>query len=865
MASENVSFNDQTPGFLYDQTAGVDYTRDIAVNDDADLGSFFSRPLKIAEYSWSTSVALFQDFNPWTLYCENPKVMNRLANFNVLRGTLKVKILINGNGFYYGRAIASYLPLHNSDSLTQNRALIYQDLVAASQRPHIYLDPTMNQGGELSLPFFYYFDNLNIPENWYTEMGEMNIRELNQLRHANGATDPITISVLAWMEDVKLAVPTSTNPAGLPAQGGFESKQVDVQCCDNWWCCKKDSTDPRANEPQNGFEPQGSSKSKKKKNRVSVTMNKSGRTDEFGSGPVSGVASTISRIAGMVSKAPVIGPYAKATEIAASGVANIAKLFGYSRAPTLAPIHQYTPRYFGDMVHMNTPDTSTKLSFDAKQELSVDGRITGVSNDDEMTIKSIMCRESFLDQTTWTTGDAVDQIIMSLNVVPDLVNILGVPDPNPDEYHMPASCFGVKPFKYWRGSMKFRFQVVASAYHKGRLKLQWDPFGYENQEMNTQYTHIIDISEDKDFTIEIGWGSNYGWLKVRPMFDTPAGYTLRAAQTSIDQSFVNGTVTLSVLNTLTSPSLSAGDTVEVNAFIAAGDDIEVAVPSDQNIEDMTPLQPYSAQSGMESVPQGDEENTTQPSAPVQTMVKRVLGNELDDSDASLLVYHGESIPSYRSVLKRYAYTGILSLGATNAYRMVQDFIKHMPPLPGVTSGAWWHSLTVNYVKMTPLAYISSAFKAQRGGVRWKAAYLSTNDLSSGRDAYVFARLNPDTDAVVGVQTATLIDLSGSVVPAEQYGTFLPPTYAGYDITPVKQNPTVEVEVPYQTQRRFWQPRWIANNTSTGDRVFSLGAICNAGTGGAGLYTFSAAGEDFSLHFFIGAPVMVDVNYSPPPP
>jgi hypothetical protein len=804
----------------------------IADNDDADLGSFFSRPLEIAEYSWSSSVTLFEDFNPWTLYCENPKVMNRLCNFNLLKAKMRVKILINGNGFYYGRILASYLPRHQNDRLTRNRALIPEDSVAASQRPHVYLDPTLNQGGELCLPFFLDTDSMDIPTKDWTLMGEMNLRELNALQHANGNTDPITVTVLAWLEDVVLSVPTSANPAGLPAQSGFE---------------------PQA----------GKSKGKKKKPRVTATSNK-GSQDEYGTGPVSGPASTVGRIAGMLTSVPYIGPFATATQIAATGVGSIARLFGYSRAPTLAPILEYTPRLYGDHAHCNTPDTSQKLSLDVKQELSVDGTITGLDSTDEMTIKSIACRESFLDTTTWGTADSTDTIIASLNVVPDLVRILDPGASIEDEYHMPASCFAVKPFKYWRGSMKYRFQIVASAYHKGRLKVQWDPTGYTDLAMNTQYTHIIDISDDKDFTIEVGWGSHQGWLKVRPTFDAGPGYTLRGAETSIDTAFCNGTITVSVLNTLTSPSSSAGQTVDLNLFVSAGEDIEVAVPTDEHIQELTPYLPfedYVPQSGVEAV-QADEDTTEQPSAPVQDTILETLGNELDDSDMSTLVYHGESITSFRSVLKRYAYTGIISMGSVATYRRVEQYLKHMPPCPGTTANAVWGNQTVNFCKMTPLAYVSSAFKAQRGGVRWKANLLRASGSLTTGTAVTFARLVPNTDlvSVANGLVAEVIVFNGTgATSPEFYGTTWSPTWSGYYQTPTENAPNCEIEIPYQTQRRFWEPKDMTSAVQESDRPWAVGAIGSSGTGGNGAMMFCAGGEDFSLHYYTGPPVFVNVN------
>jgi hypothetical protein len=143
----------------------MDPTRSLQDSDDARLENFFSRPIKIAEEEWATSTTLGFDIDPWSLYWENPRVANRIANFHLLKCNLKIKVVINGNGFQYGRALVSYLPFDVYDTLTTNASLIREDLVQASQQPRIFLDPTTSQGGEMKLPMFNYYNYLSIPND----------------------------------------------------------------------------------------------------------------------------------------------------------------------------------------------------------------------------------------------------------------------------------------------------------------------------------------------------------------------------------------------------------------------------------------------------------------------------------------------------------------------------------------------------------------------------------------------------------------------------------------------------------------------------------------------------------------------------
>lgn len=830
--------------------AAYDETRLTTDVHDAELGDFFSRPLKIASYEWSPSIRLYEEFDPWSLYLENPRVINRINNFYRLKGQLHVKFMINGNAFYYGRLLANYKPFEPADDLTLDRGLVEADNVEASLRPHLFIDPTTNQGGEIHCPFLWYKDTVSIVDGEWSSLGKISLRELNQLRHANGATDPITISVFAWMSDVVLTVPTANDATDLVAQAGMEGG--------------------------------------KKKARVTKTSNKTNKNtsklvkqdDEYGSGPVSGPASTVARIAGMLDSAPIIGPYAKATQIAASGIANVAKLFGYSRPPSLAPDTVMMNRPLYGMASSNLADQTENLALDAKQELTVDGTVVGLDNTDEMTIKSIATRETYLDKTTWTTSDPVDQVLFSMGVSPCQTHQYAPGGGAPAEYHVSAAKFAAMPFEFWRGSTDVRFQIVSSAYHKGRIKIQWDPYGYATQESNVQYTQIVDISEEKDFTINIGWGNNRSWLDVPGL--TAKDYEIRATEPTNTDSFqrINGVLTVSVLNTLTSPSLSAGDTIEMNVFVSAGDDFEVAAPTSAQLERITYFQPeftpqagFEYQSGTEgSAPavQQDADCTDEPSKPVQESRITTFGAPNDTTDHLSDVYMGEKISSFRSCLKRYQYVGALPAGVLNNSARTEFHTFHYPPIPGKTSEAYWcdpAAQTYNYCEMSLMAYLYPAYAIMRGGVRWRDAIF--NPGFSAYDMYPYIRRNntelgafggfitrPDVGAY-DTQTITSSTVGDICTGSRNY---YPNTWDGIATNPKQQNSVVYADIPYQVKNRFKRARNVTRTPTNSDCIISHGAVstCNSSQLNT-LMCFCAASEDFSLHMFLGQPVMWDIT------
>jgi len=223
-AEQNVHFVDGDTPWSYDITANPDETTKLAGFSDAQLGDFLSRPVKIKEYQWTPGVALsVTRFNPWTEFFNNADVLDKINRYRNLRCNLRLKVLVNGNSFYYGRALLSYNPYIANDQVTVNRAFIAQDLIQASQKPHLLLDPTTSQGGEMLLPFLWPENYLDITvAGWDDNMGEIDIHDFDVLQHANGGTDPITISVFCWAENLTLAVPTTNQ-----AQGAVEDAELD--------------------------------------------------------------------------------------------------------------------------------------------------------------------------------------------------------------------------------------------------------------------------------------------------------------------------------------------------------------------------------------------------------------------------------------------------------------------------------------------------------------------------------------------------------------------------------------------------------------------------------------------------------------
>lgn len=514
----NLSVNSQTSAW----EAGVQTSSDgselhASTSDTND--SFFKRPVRVDNFTWEVGQSLYAEFNPWRSFYEDPRIMNRIAHFRNLRSKLHVELLVNGNPFYYGRGIMSYIPMPDSDQISIFRSDVPQDLVEASQRPHIYFNPTTCEGGTLSLPFVFPKTHINITEREWRKMGLITLKSMNSLRHANGGTDPITITVLVYASEIELNTPTSITPFNLVPQGGTEY------------------------------------------------------------GMISGPATTVARIAGIMSQVPMISNFARATEMIASAGAKAAMIFGYSRPRIQIQSAEYVIPH-SSLANVNEGDSSASIALDTKKEITIDPAVCGLGSQDDMAFCNIATRESFIDSFEWSELDPPDRHLYSMRINP----LNGLLDGSGHAHITPAGLVAL-PFDFWTGSMEVRLQVVSSAYHRGRIRIVWDPSYVKDPNVfNVSYSALIDITESTEVTFKIGWGQDLDYLRVPLLRDHLLNIPRASAVGDVDP-FSNGTLSVYVVNGLTSPA-DDSTLVEINVFTRMCEDMQVASPTSYNFEKM---------------------------------------------------------------------------------------------------------------------------------------------------------------------------------------------------------------------------------------------------------------------------------------
>lgn len=722
-------------------------------------------------------------------------------------------MVISGTQFHYGRALVSYNPYTLGDAVTVDRQFIPQDLIAASQKPHFFLNPTNNEGGQLELPFFWPDNFLEIPKADWDGMGEITIQSFGNLKHANLGNDPVTVTIYIWASDVVLTMPTSHDPP-LVSQSGRRPK--------------------RSLGPRNAG------------NRMS--------NDEYGSGIISKPAAAIAKAAGQLSDLPIIGPYMVASQIAAGSLANIAKLFGYSRPAVITDIGLYKPSPAGNLANTDAADAVQKLTLDSKAELSVDPRTVGLTGEDEMGIVQYATRESYLTQFDWAPTDNPDKLLWNTRVLPMQLSTIDT------EIHMTPLAHIATAFESWQGSLKFRFQVVKSNFHKGRLLIRWDPNAFTSVvNYNTNYSRVVDIADLDDFEIVVGWGQSQPWKNCGDPYSTGSNFS---TSTRLNENTTegNGILEISVLNELVSPSTDSD--VTINVFVSACEDIKFAAPTNDKIRQFSLFKPPGTLLSQSGIPDKNESETTT-DKPTGGAPINDIGTTSDPDDPTYLVYYGDPPTSIRELIKRYCFTRGWAMPAATVDTLRVNGLrnKNLPYFVG------WDPSGVDLATdgTTPQTLGSTAFltwfmpsyAGYKGAVRKK--YMFENAGNTNPNVVRQGYIATDTGNVFSSEYA----YTNTAKNQTRYlsSRFNPGSGAGNCATNCTINNTVEVELPFYWPKRFASSRLVHANDLQSNSHQVRSVASHGGSGSASpriitplIHQHDAAGEDFSLFFFTGVPI-----------
>jgi len=814
---QTVSFVDNEGGVIVQDLSSQNPVALVDGTEDLSLGQFLGRPTLIDTTNWVAAdiVGVKTTILPWQLFLNNTLIKKKIDNYAFLRAKLHIKVVLNGTPFQYGQMRVHYSPLEATVSakVRSNTVSPVPLLVSWSQQPGFYIYPQANSGGEMVLPFLYHRNWLDITtSNTVGNFGTLRYTIFSPLKSAvTGGSTNVTVRTYAWMSDVHLM--GSTTKLAL-------------------------------------------------------------QSDEYGVGPVSRPASALARMASNLSHVPIIGRFATATEIGASAVSQVASLFGFTNVPVIEDVCPYQP--------MNAPMLATsqigtpvqKLTLDPKQELSIDPSPHGIGSVDELAIANLKVRESYFGTTSWSTTDTEGTLLFNNRVTPvlmtqtDLVNSLDVVV-GQRAYHTPLSWLSTM-FNNWRGDIIIRMKVVCTKFHKGRLKISYDPINdiaTTDPPENAVYTQIIDIGEGDDIEIRIPYHQALGWLKMRAL--NPDNWAPGLPAMAPTQGLDNGMLGVRVLTALTAP---VSGSINLLFYVRAADNFEFANPVEQIKGLQATNYPVPSFFALQAEDKVDVVTKTIVLGPPATVFPERYG-----------LNFGECVSSLRTLLHRAVVTDVIP-NITVATGLSQQWYKNynrMPYTPGYDNNFTATSAnkiiaaagTAQYAwnDMHHIPYIASPFIGYRGGVNY---YVTPSSDGYGFiDDIRVARITSNS----GYSTSTTFGSIGTALPyaatisaaARFHGaaSAIAPGISGMATTSNRTNASVTFNIPDANEFNFSlvNPDQYVGGSGVDGTVSQGARVCitlkNKTTGidngqqSLTVVSEASAGPDFTCLFFLCIPTM----------
>lgn len=823
-----------------------DETRDAGKLDETMcLVDFLKRPVQLQTITWSNSLGITV-FEPYVEMFRNESIRIKLSNYHLFRSDMKIRIVVNGSPFNYGRLMVVYVPFRYRNPCIANvtalsTATPYLLTAYCSSLPHVWVNPSSNNTVELDIPFIY-------PQNWMalglngnsligaegaTQIGSVYVIPSNALRQANGGSTPL-ISVTMY------GMFTNPEVAG-PINQFYTANMLDLE--------------DFVFEMDNGTKPE----TPKGKNKVRGKRTTKGASEDIqaseNGGKFSSTTLSVSNWLGHLTDVPLIGPYAKASSIALSGIGNLAKLFGFARPYDLSPERTMLKRHIPDQATTTGAFPGYKLAVDPNNAVTVDPRVGGFTVEDEMTVASLASKEFFLK--TWELNDSLDEgdaigtvLLNDCQTCAEMYNSLD------SQIIIPSPIrFVTANFRYWKGTLRYRFQLVASQYHRARVLIWYNPnseqviyTGPASIPTTTSIVKIMDLHELDGFTIDFPW-SNAQTMCQTGAENESAITPFQVGQTvDIGYEHNNGSWQMIVVNKLQSAT-EVPTPIEINVWVSCPD-LQVARPKYRTVFNINPIAPANLFEVDDFTFEADDSNFEAFDA---------LGGYESyavkpfDTGRLMGVIIGEEFRSFRLLLKRFMADSILyQEGTRPATRYVGTFYPQYPRTDRFsTTYSTGGSATNTYAVVKAGQFhlfelMRFAYLACRGGSR-HCFVSGANNLANMTHRF-------------GRQGAITFASSNSLGTGDLFNAAI---INGSGFSRLSENSTLPCEIPYYERDRFkicMNPDFSTGITDgsiengIGGMVLMNSVNADGTTATRELHSTSwAAADDFSFHYYVCAP------------
>lgn len=399
-------------------------------------------------------------------------------------------------------------------------------------------------------------------------------------------------------------------------------------------------------------------------------------------GPIESALTKVSKVMSIWNKAPLLSSYVTPLKWVVDMTSQSASVFGWSRPANESTMVRVKRKPMANVNNVDVLDNTDNIGLCSTNSVHVNPSFSGV-NVDELDIANFASRFGHFRTLIWSDVQTSGTSLLTLEITPaSFVSAHGVPA---STNYTPVAYLSTL-FRYWRGSFVFRFTIVRTEFHSGRIQVSFNPIFNRSPALATfastdfQYRDIIDIRETSSFSIAVPYTSPCLFLPT----DEEDPFAL------VDFS---GILEVYVVDPLVAPD-SVSSAVIITVEVCAGPDIEFSVPKAISIMPVIDVVPQMADFDC-------------------SMFTKSIGNTSVPSKSthasSLCI--GEKISNLRTLLKRY--TSISNsdslTGGLNSFVLRPKAIQ------------WYDSGSTNLTNNAPDLYghLGAIFALNRGGVRIK--------------------------------------------------------------------------------------------------------------------------------------------------
>lgn len=768
----------------------------VSENRTHDLLDFLKRPILVGVVSWSTTdVAgtVLNTTNFPSAFFSNSMYADKLKNFYGFRATTKLKLVGNAERFQQGRIMLSWFPQAAINTVKYAQSMT--QVIYAHQLPHVEFDCSTDTDVELSCPYVSPMTHYDITSGT-SPFGTASVMVYSPLVSPTGSVTTM-LQLWAYCDDIDLSFPARPHSSAVVKTRRKITRYP-----------TRDASETEANKATKGV--------------ISTILG--------------GVSMSLGALTSVPSLMPYVSPLSWMVETARVS----ALALGYSKPNNSEPASKMSNTHFHQMTNVNGVDQSINLG------LFADNQLAGIPNfcsttADEMSLNFINQIPCYYYTGSWSLSESVETSKLLVSNSPSSFyqtdTYFGVSYIHPTPLHYMANLFS-----YWRGSITYRFKIIKTEFHTGRLLFSFDPGASAGAFTLTNtsgiYREIFDLRLANEFVVTVPYVSNTPYKSVGEG---------------------TGAVSLIVETPLRAPA-TVSNTVAILVEVCGGPDYELAVPKPCPYTPVIPglsVGPGFASEidslGLAPVPEEvlspqalGEDSVTNATNSSQLSTHESLTGEIDSGGvvpSALCV--GERILSVRQLLKRFQmysspYTGALQ-GPLYTMSPNQIRINPFPSVLGTTV-----RLPVDYVD-----FIGLLFGYRRGSVRIKHSVwpLFPNGNYCTQFKYKALRLKSSTISQVATPSATydLIDMLGHAASTEISNGGIEVQCPHYGKVPAYVN------LP---QVYYAAPASISDYNSSESLLISN--FCQ--TYAAPFYR--ATGDDFSFGYFIcTTPLVANGAYS----